>query len=151
MLRRALAALVLVSITGAATAAPVSCYRADEIEADQAVKFQTELMVLSDTCRAASSYGAFLQRNRLAISSYQQALMDRFKRTGERSGESALDRYMTHLANTTSLDIIGVPRDQLCAGSAPLLESGSHMDSTALRSVVASRVAERRHTYRRCD
>ncbi len=56
---------------GPAAAAPPASSSAD-IEADQAIRYQTELMVLSDTC-GGDIYRDFTLRNRDAIIVYQQA------------------------------------------------------------------------------
>jgi hypothetical protein len=133
----------------AQAAAPPRCYLGEEIEADQAIHFQTELMVLSDTCRA-SSYLDFLAKNRPSIISYQHAMMEYFRRAGERSGQAALDRYMTRLANETSLQYGDQAHDRLCADSAAFLATGSRIDGAELHRLIAARAADQRASYRRC-
>ena len=61
------AALSVVAI--AANAAPKECFSNADLEAEEAVRFQARLMVMSDICRD-TTYGLFTQRNRDAIDSW---------------------------------------------------------------------------------
>lgn len=151
-MRAGIGLVVLLSLTGAAAAAtaPAKCYRGAEIEADQAIKYQTELMVLSDACRAPS-YVAFLTRNQNAVIAYQHVMERHFSRTGARDGQAALDRYMTQLANRTSLAYEGRSRAALCSGAARFLTAGGKVDGSAFHKIAAARAADRRTAYRACE
>ena len=88
-----------VSVAQAAT-----CYRGDEIEADQAVRFQAEVMVLSDSCHS-ESYGEFRQRNGTTLAAYQQKVIGHFRRDGAsaRGADNQFDSFITALANKMAL------------------------------------------------
>src|SRR5215470_18932398 len=95
------AALSLAAIT--ADAAPrAACFSNADLEAEIAVRFQAQLMVLSDICRD-TTYGLFTQRNRDAIMGYQRQMIDHFKRAGERRADIFFENYMTRLANQESI------------------------------------------------
>jgi hypothetical protein len=144
-----LAILLLASCVGVAEAGP-RCYLAKEIEADQAVQFQTELMVVSSTCRV-TSYTDFTSRNRAAIVSYQSDLIEYFRRNGEHDATSAFETYLTHLANETSLRTGNEAPDALCAQSAKWLSAAKAVGPADFHQIAATRAADRSASYRRCD
>ncbi|MBV9521973.1 MAG: hypothetical protein JO010_04225, partial [Alphaproteobacteria bacterium] len=126
--------LILSVLAAAASAAPPSCYRPGEIEADQAIRFQTELMVTSEVCKV-SSYTDFTRRNREAIVAYQHALMDHFRRVGERNAEAMLDSYMTRLANELALSDGEQPAEALCARASVWLDTARGLGSADFRHI----------------
>jgi hypothetical protein len=148
-LRSACLTLAMIACAAGSAAAAPLCYEAREIEADQAVQFQTELMVLSNACRTPS-YTNFTQRNRLAIIDYQGALMARFRRAGEHHADLALETYLTHLANETALRQGGQAPDQLCAQSASLLSAAETIGADAFHALAAHRAATHAPAYPRC-
>jgi hypothetical protein len=151
MIKSVAAAVLLLGTAAFAAAAPTaSCYRAAEIEAEQAVRFQTELMVLSDTCQR-DSYVRFEQRNAETLKSYQQQLVDHFSRTQHGHGERAFDHYITALANEVSLNMGQEPAAQLCSRSAEFLAKAGSFDKADFRRYVSDRAAEHRRDYRRCS
>jgi hypothetical protein len=110
-------ALVLSCIVASAAAAAEDCLRPAEAEADQAIRFQTELMVVSETCRE-QTYPRFLRRNRKALVDYQQRMIERYRRTGAPRPRASLDSYMTQLANQISLQVSAEPVEALCRDQA---------------------------------
>jgi hypothetical protein len=147
-LRSASLFFVVTLWTASATAASV-CYEPREIEADQAVQYQTELMVLSNACQAPS-YVNFTRRNRSAIVDYQGALIARFRRAGERHAELALESYLTHLANQVALRQAGQVPEQLCLQSAPQLTAADGIGLEAFHALAAHRAASHAPAYPRC-
>lgn len=143
-----LVALLMMSCAVAAQAAP-RCYLPKEIEADEAVQFQTELMVVSNTCRAPS-YTDFTRHNRTAIIAYQHELIEHFRRNGERNAETAFETYLTHLANESSLRNGKEAPASLCAHSAEMLTSADALGPEEFRRLAASRAADHGAAYRRC-
>src|SRR4051794_24689016 len=94
------AALAGVLTTGGLTAATPgwgadassSCYTQSAIEAEQAIRYLTDVMVASSACQN-TTYAEFRLRNRDAIVSYQKAMISHFR------GEAPFDRWNTALAN----------------------------------------------------
>src|SRR5262249_49930059 len=95
-------ALSFAVTTAQAAGTRPGCYSNADIEASLAVRFQAQLMVLSDICRD-TSYGEFAQRNKDTIISYQKQMIDHFRRAGERRADISFENYMTRLANEASL------------------------------------------------
>lgn len=141
-------AFLLLYPAALAEAAP-ACFRPNEIEADEAAHFQTELMVLSDTC-GDKTYTHFAAQNRRALADYQKALVEHFRRTGSRNAEGALDSYLTRLSNEVSLRNGREPVATLCRQSADLLAKADHFTDSEFRHYIAQRAAERQRAYRRC-
>ena len=132
-----------VSVAQAAT-----CYKADEIEADQAVRFQTQLMVLSDSC-GSQSYTEFTTRNGSTLAAYQNTLIDYFKRSGGHA-DSAFDRFITALANKTALDAGRQPIASLCTQSADFLTKAGAFNKADFQHYVAEQAAAQRANYQSC-
>lgn len=132
-----------VSVAQAAT-----CYKADEIEADQAVRFQTQLMVLSDSC-GSESYTEFEQHNGSTLAAYQQKLIAYFKRIGAHA-DSAFDKFITALANKTALDAGQQPIASLCNQSAEFLTKASAFNKQDFEHYVAEQAAAQRGNYPSC-
>jgi hypothetical protein len=144
-----LAAALLVGLT-ATVQAGSQCYRPAEIEAEQAVLFKTELMVLSDTCGAEQSYVSFTTRVRNALVRYQKLLMAFFHRGGNKNGEAAFDRYSTKLANEQALRTGSAPRATVCQDAATLLAKVDTLQEEDFRQIAAQRAAEHSSDYKRC-
>lgn len=148
-LRGPLAAFAVLLQLGAAAAATPQCYRPAEIEAEQAVRFQTELMVLSDTCRT-DSYRSFMTHNSKLVARYQEAMVERFRRLDGNRAEAAFDRYVTKIANDTSLRNGQERYAALCSRSADFLTHAGALDNAGFSRYVGEQVAQHDHEYRRC-
>lgn len=148
MTKAGLIAVLLMGVAASASAAP-QCYRASEIEAEQAMRYQAKLMVLSDACRS-SSYNQFVTRNSKLIVAYQHALIDRFRRSNARHAEDAFDRFLTKLANEYALGAGRQTVDALCGQSAAFLTQARDFRAEDFRRFVAQEAVEERQSYPRC-
>jgi hypothetical protein len=128
-----------VSLQGA-SAADRSCYSATDMEAEQAILFQTNLMVVSSACRN-TVYGEFRNRNKDAIIRYQKAMIDHFRRAGSRNAQSEFDRWNTSLANEISLKQGNIPTAQVCQQSVDLLKMASTLDAKGLHDYAVAQAA----------
>ena len=127
-----------------------ACYSGADIEAEQAIRFQTQVMVLSDICRD-STYNSFSQHVRDALTGYQRQMVEHFRRTGRGSGERVLDSFMTRLANEFSLAAGHQSVAELCQGSASLLATANGFaNSTQFRHYIAEQTAPNRKEYVAC-
>ena len=122
-----LAAALLATASVAASAADRNCYSPGDIEAEQALLFQTDLMVISSACRD-TVYGEFRARNTAAILRYQSAMIDHFRRTGARNPKSAFDAWQTSLANEAARKQAVIPTGQFCQQSTEMLKLASTLD-----------------------
>ncbi len=144
------AATVLVfSAANIASAAP-QCYRANEIEADQAIRYQAKLMVLSDSC-SSDSYTVFVHRNAEVITSYQHQLIEYFRRNNQHHPEDEFDRFITRLANQYALGAGQQKLDSLCMNAAPFLTQAPNFGKDDFRRFVAQQAADERRTYPSCE
>lgn len=132
-----------------ATAAAGACYQPGDIEADQAMHFQTELMVLSDTC-GGEFYRDFTVRNRDQILFYQQQLLAFFRRAGAKSPQASLDSFMTRVANEHALRDGRELRQAVCTRSAGLIAEAKTLDREHFRQHAAQLAAANEAAYRRC-
>lgn len=138
------AGLVAAASLQAASAADRSCYSASDTEAEQAILFQTNLMVVSSACRN-TVYGEFRNRNKDAIIRYQKAMIDHFRRAGARNAQSEFDRWNTSLANEISLKQGSIPTAQVCQQAVDLLKMASTLDTKGLHDYAVAQAAVATH------
>ena len=134
------AALVAAASVATASAADRNCYSAADIEAEQAILFQTDLMVISSACRD-TVYGEFRARNKDAIIRYQNMMIDRFRRTGSRNPKSAYDTWQTSLANEAARKQAVISTTQFCHQAAETLKLASTLDSKGFHEYAVARSA----------
>ena len=123
----ALAAALVVAAPLQAASAAGQCSAADR-EAEQALIFQTNLMVVSSACRD-ETYAQFRYRNKDAIIAYQHAMIAHFRRAGYRDAQGAFDRWNTSLANQIALKQGEMPTAQVCQQAADMLKMASTLDA----------------------
>jgi hypothetical protein len=138
------AALFAVASLATASAADRSCYSAADAEAEQAILFQTDLMVISSACRD-TVYGEFRSRNKEAIIRYQNAMIDHFRRTGARNPKGAFDAWQTSLANEASRKQAVVPTAQVCQQSTEMLKLASTLDARAFHDYAVAHAVNDAH------
>lgn len=134
---------------GPAAAAVATCFQSADMEADQAIRYENELMVLSDTC-GDDTYRDFTLRNRNAIIGYQKQMMNYFRRTGAHSPQAALDSFLTRIANEEALRAAGAPAQTVCSHAVSFLAEAKALDLREFRSRAAALAAENAKHYRRC-
>jgi hypothetical protein len=151
MMKFASAAMFLLGSVALAAAAAPQCLAPNEIEAEQAIRFQAELMVVSDTC-GAQTYTQFARRNRTTLVDYQQQVIDRFRRSGTPHAEAKFDSYLTRLANEVSLRTGAQPVAAMCRDAASFLATAeSLVGGDEFRRYIAQQAATHRADYRRCS
>ena len=138
------AALAGAASVASASAADRNCYSPADIEAEQALLFQTNLMVISSACRD-TVYGEFRARNKDAILRYQNAMIDHFRRTGARNPKSAFDTWQTGLANEAARKQAVIPTGQFCQQSAEMLKLASALDLKGFREYVVAHAVDGVH------
>jgi hypothetical protein len=144
--------LVIVGVLSiaASTVHAEDCFTSVDIEADQAILYQTELMVVSDICRN-DAYVSFLTRNTDAIRTFQRQMINHFARAGSSDAVGELDTYTTRLANLTMLRYSGSPTHVLCREKQTFMLTGkSYLDEATLRQWAASQAQANAAKYRIC-
>src|SRR5712692_11271145 len=116
----------------AAEKAKSSCVSQSAIEAEQAIRYVTDLMVVSSVCQD-TVYAEFRLRNRDVIVGYQKALITRFH------GNAGFDRWNTSLANQAASKQGG--NQQLCQQSVPMLQQAKALDPKGFRAYAAAQAA----------
>jgi hypothetical protein len=148
MSKAGMTAILLFGAVATAEAAP-QCYRANEIEAEQSVRYQAKLMVLSDMCRS-DAYASFVHRNSAAIIGYQHQLIGYFRRTDGKKAEDSFDRYQTRLANQFALEAGHETLDKLCPRSADFLNRAPAFSKDECSRFVTEMAASERRNYVVC-
>jgi hypothetical protein len=138
------AALMAAASVATASAADRECYSPADIEAEQALLFQTNLMVISSACRD-TVYGEFRARNTAAILRYQNAMIEHFRRTGARNPKSAFDTWQTSLANEAARKQAVIPTGQFCQQSTEMLKMASTLDTKAFHDYVVAHAVDGVH------
>lgn len=139
-----MAALVAGVSIGSASAADRNCYSPADSEAEQALLFQTNLMVISSACRD-TVYGEFRARNKDAIVHYQNAMIEHFRRTGARNAKSAFDTWQTSLANEIAQKQALTPTAQFCQQSVEMLKLASTLDARGFHDYATSHTVDGAH------
>ena len=150
-MRAAVAALALMVLCGGsiADAATTGCYRHAEAVADQAIRYTTEIMVMSDTCRN-ETYDRFAQRNRASLVSFQESLKEHFRRTSGRRAQATLDTFMTHLANEAALRTGTQEINQVCAVAVQFLATADTLSDDGFRQYAETQVKAHGGDYKFC-
>ncbi|HEV2303701.1 MAG TPA: hypothetical protein VGR91_19215 [Stellaceae bacterium] len=124
----------------AAPAASRSCYSKAELEAEQAILWQTNLMVISSACHDAS-YANFRMHNTRLIIEYQHRMIDYFRHTGARQPARNFETWITHLANEAADKETGTPTPQICQQAASLLKLAGALGPKQFHQLVVARAA----------
>ena len=132
-----------------ASAADRHCYSAVDLEAEQAIRFQTNLMVISSACRD-TVYGEFRARNTAAIIRYQKIMIAHFRREGARDAQGAFDRWNTSLANEISLRQGAQSTAVVCQNAADLLKKASTLDAKGFHDYAVALAAGPTETNPKC-
>jgi hypothetical protein len=136
----ALAAALLVAASVQVAFAAGQCSISDR-EAERALIFQTNLMVVSSACRD-QTYAQFRYRNKDAIIAYQRAMIAHFRRSGYRNAQAEFDRWNTSLANQIALKQGEIPTAQVCQQAADMLKMASTLDGKGFRDYAVAQAAK---------
>jgi hypothetical protein len=152
-MRLALAAALLLAVWGVtmADARPRAsmCYRHAEAVADQAIRYTTQIMVMSDTCRN-DTYERFAMRHRRELVGFQDLLKQHFRRTAGRRAQAKLDEFMTHLANEAALRASGEDVAAVCSVAVAFLAAADRLSGPGLREYAERQVEVHDQDYRFC-
>jgi len=112
-----------------------SCPPQSAREAEQGLRYMTQLGIASNTCSSMGVYADFRVRNHDAIVAYQHAMIAHLH------GNAAFDRWNTSLANQLAQHQQNVTPEQFCQQSMPMLEQAKTMDAARFRAYIASQAA----------
>jgi hypothetical protein len=134
---------LMVAQAGGTADARAACYSQAAIEAEQAIRYLTDVMVASSACQN-TAYAEFRLRNRDAIISYQKAMISHFR------GEPAFDRWNTALANAAAQKQATVNLGVFCQQSETLMQHAKALDPAAFRAHAAAQAAAASAQYTKC-
>lgn len=146
MKRTLLTALVVLCLAQpgfAASKSSKNCYSQSAIEAEEAIRFLTDVMVASSACQN-TTYAEFRLRNQREIIGYQKAMITHFH------GAPAFDRWNTSLANTAAQKQASVPPGQFCQQAEALMKQASALDPNGFRAFAAAQAASAAGRYEQC-
>ena len=147
--RRGTAVLAALVLSANSALAATSCFDRDAIEAWQAVRYMTQLMVLNDTCHV-HVYESFIKRNFTALDAYHRELVAHFRAAGDRHPADTLDRYITHAANEVSIEDGTMPTADLCAEKTSYFATAESLAGQKFHQFVADLVNTRQSDFRPC-
>lgn len=119
------------------------CYTPSAIEAEQAIRYLTDVMVASSACRN-TAYAEFRLRNKDAIIAYQKAMISHFR------GESAFDRWNTALANIAAQKQATANLGVFCQQNDAMMKHASALDPGAFRAYAAAQATAAASQYTKC-
>jgi len=119
----------------AAKKAKSSCVPPSAIEAEQAIRYMTELGIASNACTSMEIYANFRVRNRDAIVGYQKAMIAHLH------GNAAFDHWNTVLANQLAQHQSSMVPAQFCQQSVAMLEQAKGLDPKGFRAYAAAQAA----------
>ena len=131
------------------TARAEDCLSPADIEAEQAIRFKTELMVVSEICRDGT-YTSFVRRNADAVRRYQRQMIEFFARSGNRNSVDVFDSFETKLANEAMLRHAKVPTEALCLEKKNFLRSSGSLDADAFRRTSIVLAEQNFRSYKMC-
>ena len=139
----ALCAAMSAAQTGWAAEKKGACYSNAAIEAELAIRYLTDLMVVSSACQN-TTYAEFRLRNRDAIISYQKAMISHLR------GTPAFDKWNTAIANIAAQKQASIHPGVFCQQSETLLKHASTLDPNAFRAYASAQAAAAGEKYDKC-
>ena len=139
----ALAGGLLAAQPGWAADARASCYSQTAIEAEQAIRYITDVMVASSACQN-TTYAEFRLRNKDAIIAYQKALISHFR------GAPAFDSWNTAIANIAAQKQANINLGVFCQQAEALMKHAKALDPAAFRAYAAAQAIAAGTQYTKC-
>jgi hypothetical protein len=116
------------------------CYTAREVEAEQALRIHSELMVIGLTClkmpqgqQMYLKYQSFTQKNQALLASYETELISYYRHAGYESPEKQLHTLRTNLANQISQHAITMSTSTFCRTYGTRVDKALAMDQQKIR------------------
>jgi hypothetical protein len=132
--------LALAFLSAFASPAAVACYAAPDREAEQAIRIQSELMVIGLTCIKMpgreglyDGYQRFSRKNSSLIRNYESRLMDHYRGQGVADPERKLHTLRTDMANDISRKAIAMSTLNFCDKYAGHISQALAMDAETVR------------------
>ena len=128
----------------AAGKSKADCYSQKAIEAEEAIRFMTDIMVSSSACQNTAAYADFRVHNRDAILEYQKALIAHFH------GKDGFDRWNTSLANTAAQKQGAMPAVQFCEQAKTALQQAGALTPATFRAYAVQQAIKEGPQFNKC-
>lgn len=140
---------ILLAVIALIIAAPVqasSCYRAQEVEAEQGIRIHSELMVIGLNCQHMTprgyknfyaQYREFSARHGDLFAGYEKILLKHYRKNGGKA-EARLNALRTEFANKISNDAAKLRPDVFCAQYALRIPKADRMSREQVRQWAAT-------------
>lgn len=139
-LKRFFTGTLFLAMITAVSPAVAGCYSDVEVEAEQAIRIHSELMVIGLTCQKMpnghglyAKYQQFTQKNQYLLETYETDLIDYFRKQGEANPEKRFHNLRTTLANKISQHAIRMSTVSFCRAFAPRIDKALSMDQSTFR------------------
>lgn len=135
------------AVFGAGGAYAAVCYSKAEAEAEQGIRIHSELMVIGLNCQHRTpkgqenyyyQYKKFTAAHGPTFAAYETALINYYKRAGEKDPVDQLNDLRTQLANKVSKDAATMRPDIFCAVYAKRIPKAAQMSDTQVRKWAAT-------------
>jgi hypothetical protein len=116
------------------------CYTPREVEAEQAIRIHSELMVIGLTCMNMpqgpvmyQKYERFTQKNHVLLAAYEEDLITYYRNAGYANPEKQIHTLRTNLANQISQHAITMSISTFCQTFGPRVDKALQMDQQKIR------------------
>jgi len=117
------------------------CYSDAEVEAEQAIRIHSELMVIGLTCQRISQkqnlyqkYRVFTKKHANLLSHYEQDMIGYYQRQGAASPDRKLHTLRTSLANSISEHAVRMNTVSFCKNFSQRIDIALGMDEDKFRT-----------------
>lgn len=142
----------------------LACYSPLQAEAEKALRFQAEVMVISLYCKRSAAggvryappdegnrhYYAFRKNTREILSEYEQIMLEYYRDNGSRVPEKNLDYLRSGFSNDIAAKAARMDRSTFCRDNYKTLVRASKMQAADLKNLAFSSVGDNPSSVRIC-
>ncbi len=150
MLKTILLAVSLLAIVPAVASAE-PCYTGDEVEADQALRYQAWLRVVGLSCSGYAQYQSFADKNQSLLQDYQNRLIHFYKAHYKGDAEARLHARESEASNEESLVATRGGTLALCKAHADELQRAAQGSSEDIKHEIAAFTISQPAAKRKCS
>ena len=142
--------ICVISLISMNFAQAATCYSRAEMEAEQALRIHSELMVVSLNCQHMSHdrgnlyilYREFTRKHHLLLPDYERRMLSFFTRSGSRKPEKSLHTLRTHLANNVAQDAANMRPDLFCKAYSDRIPDALRLSGSQIKGWASTRYPE---------
>ncbi len=137
------------------------CFTPADIEAEQAIRIRSELMVIGLNCQASryrgtsenlyAAYRQFTADHGPELAAYEKQMLDYYRRSGVKNPEASLNTLGTEFGNKISLDVAKMRPDMFCYQYSPRMQKTKGMSAEQFRQWAHTSYASHPPTHPPCQ